>query len=554
MVSNIKDLKIKTKFFVLGGISFITVLIAVIGMMEIAKTTHLQKLERDHVENVIYFEWKASEYFKALRENPGQRDAHRAKYVTKESDISNEMGLIQLVRRIRKAGVEVHESINFIEKALFTLVGFGEAFELVDKDEKACDDVERLLRHFQAKEISVQQFVAQFSAVIDVYRDTGAKFSSVINGASIFVKQMMISIVIVSIFVMFGFMFLIAKMIITPVLKMTDMSNQIAKGDLTKRTEIQTKDELGELSGSFDVMVENTNNLIKGILSKSVNLNDAALSLTSLSEHMTESSENSAGKANTVAAAAEEMSSNMHSVSTATEQASTNLAMVAAAMEEMSATISEIAQNTERASGITGDAVTQTKSASHKVDELGTAANEIGKVTETITEISEQTNLLALNATIEAARAGEAGKGFAVVANEIKDLAKQTAEATLGIKNRIGDIQGTTAGTVTEIEQISKVISDVNEIVTTITAAVEEQSVTSKEVAENISQASQGVQEVTENVAQSSTVSSDIAGDISGVNQSVCEISNSSSQVNMNSQELKGLSDELKELVSSFKV
>ena len=79
----------------------------------------------------------------------------------------------------------------------------------------------------------------------------------------------------------------------------------------------------------------------------------------------------------------------------------------------------------------------QTASASVSVDELGTAAREITKVLETITEISKQVDLLALNATIEAARAGDAGKGFAVVANEIKDLANQTAEAAGQIKERI---------------------------------------------------------------------------------------------------------------------
>ncbi len=78
--------------------------------------------------------------------------------------------------------------------------------------------------------------------------------------------------------------------------------------------------------------------------------------------------------------------------------------------------------------------VSKSEQALQRVDELGIAANEISKVTEVITETSVQTNLLALNATIEAARAGEAGKGFAVVANEIKDLAKQTAQATLDIK------------------------------------------------------------------------------------------------------------------------
>jgi len=85
----------------------------------------------------------------------------------------------------------------------------------------------------------------------------------------------------------------------------------------------------------------------------------------------------------------------------------------------------------------TSKAVRQSQSATGRVDELGVAATEISKVTEVITEISEQTNLLALNATIEAARAGEAGKGFAVVANEIKELAKQTAEATLDIRPKM---------------------------------------------------------------------------------------------------------------------
>ena len=77
-----------------------------------------------------------------------------------------------------------------------------------------------------------------------------------------------------------------------------------------------------------------------------------------------------------------------------------------------------------------------------------------------------------MNATIEAARAGEAGKGFAVVANEIKELAKQTAMATLDIKSKIDDVQKTTSGTVDDIEEITSVINNINEIVSTISAAV----------------------------------------------------------------------------------
>ena len=93
-----------------------------------------------------------------------------------------------------------------------------------------------------------------------------------------------------------------------------------------------------------------------------------------------------------------------------------------------------------------------------QINALGQAAQEIGKVTEAITEISSRTNLLALNATIEAARAGSAGKGFAVVATEIKALAKQTAAATEDIRTRIAGVQAATSGGIHEIEKISRVI------------------------------------------------------------------------------------------------
>ena len=325
------------------------------------------------------------------------------------------------------------------------------------------------------------------------------------------------------------------------------------EGDLTKRLEASSKDELGDLARWFNTFLEKLQRIIKDIAGNAETLAESSTELSSISKQLSSGTEQTSAKANTVAAAAEEMSSNMTSVAAATEQASTNVGTVATAAEQMTGTINEIAKNTEKAQAITGEAVSQAKSASGKVDELGQAAKEISKVTETITEISEQTNLLALNATIEAARAGEAGKGFAVVANEIKELARQTASATGEIKEKIEGIQGSTEGTIGQIEQISKVINDVNEIVTTTATAVEEQSVTTKEIANNVAQASQGIAEVTENVAQSSTVAADIARDISDVNQAAGEMSNSSAQVNMSAQELSRLAATLMGMVSKFR-
>jgi methyl-accepting chemotaxis protein len=326
------------------------------------------------------------------------------------------------------------------------------------------------------------------------------------------------------------------------------------EGDLTKRLEIKGEDEVGELSKWFNVFMEKLQGIINAIAENANMLGSSSEKLSGLSGKMSEGAGSMSEKSYTAASGAEKMSTNMNSVASNMEQAADSVNMVANAAEEMTATINEIARNSEKASNITGGAVVQTQSASNKVDELGSAANEIGKVVEAITEISEQVNLLALNATIEAARAGEAGKGFAVVANEIKDLAKQTAEATQEIKGKIGAIQRATDATVTEIDQISKIINDVNEIVSCIASAVEEQSVTTRDIAGNVAQAAQGIQTMNETVASSSAAADEIANDINGVSRSADDMSKSSGQVAMSAEELDGLAKKLNEMVGKFRV
>ncbi len=336
--------------------------------------------------------------------------------------------------------------------------------------------------------------------------------------------------------------------------KILAFADGLAKGDFTISIDVKSHDEMGQIAIRMNNIKEQLGNLIKNIINGTKTLSSSSTELSAISRQMLGGAEQASEKANVVAAAAEEMSSNMNSVATASEQASTNVNVVSAATEEMTATINEIAQNSGKASSISGEAVNQTRNASDKVNELGSAAQDIGKVVETITNISEQVNLLALNATIEAARAGEAGKGFAVVANEIKDLASQTSDATLEIKGKIEAIQNTTAGTVTEIEQIVIVINDVNDIVSTIATAVEEQSITTKEIAENVAQAAQGIQEVNENVVQGSSVAHEIAKDISDVSQAATEMSSGSEQVNLSAEDLSKLAEELNEWMDKFQV
>jgi methyl-accepting chemotaxis protein len=183
------------------------------------------------------------------------------------------------------------------------------------------------------------------------------------------------------------------------------------EGDLTKRLRVTAQDEIGDLARWFNTFMEKLQDLIRETQTTSGAVGNSSAELLTIAGKMVESTSLTTSRTEKVAAAAGDMSGNIHHVAQAMEEASSNINMVAAATEEMTSTINEIAGNSEKAREVSRKAVTRSAEASEKMNRLGAAAIDIGKVTEAINDISSQTNLLALNATIEAARAGEAGKG-----------------------------------------------------------------------------------------------------------------------------------------------
>jgi len=362
------------------------------------------------------------------------------------------------------------------------------------------------------------------------------------------------ALIVILILIYFIFQFLIDR----PLKAINTRLEAASRGDLRLQADTVSlpaaQDEFSELNTYLNSFISSVRTMVQDISENSNNLNQSSDNLAHVSQQMDAGSSKAAQRSENVAAAAEEMSSNMSSVAAATEEAAANVNMMTIATEGINNTVGEIQQSTAKAKGITDQAVSEARDISVKVDELGNSAQDIGKVTETINEISSQTNLLALNATIEAARAGEAGKGFAVVANEIKDLAKQTAEATGAIKQQIEGIQNASNVTVTGIRTITEIINEIDEIVSNIATALDEQAGTMTELITNIQQAGEGIGEVAENVAQSSSVSQEIAADVAQVNQAASEISQGTGEVKEKADQLKQYASDLHNLIEKFKL
>lgn len=347
----------------------------------------------------------------------------------------------------------------------------------------------------------------------------------------------------------------VASRIVKPLRTNVEMLKDIAEGDgdLSKRLDASRKDELGELANWFNTFVEKLQTIINELTRNSQTLNSSSTELSDVAGQLANGANDATKQSGTVAAAAEEMAVNMSSMASSTSEVSHNVKNVAHSIDEMTRSINEVAQNAEKSASVAGQAAELVSLSNEKIGDLGGAADEIGKVIEVIQDIAEQTNLLALNATIEAARAGEAGKGFAVVATEVKELAKQTASATEDIRVRIEGIQRSTGEAVEAIGEISNVINNVNQVSRTIASAVEEQSITTQQIANNVSQTASAAELVASGVSESATASQEITESIAKVDSVLQQTANGAQQSREAGCEFSQLANEMQSLISQFK-
>jgi methyl-accepting chemotaxis protein len=323
---------------------------------------------------------------------------------------------------------------------------------------------------------------------------------------------------------MVGIVWLVARSITRPLRRAVDICKGAADGDLRRRIAAAGHDEIAELGRALDTVLDRMSAAMRALGTSSTGLASSSQQLTAVAKDLGIAADETSGQAATSSAAAEEVSANVNTVAAGTEQ--------------MGASIRDISGSAAEAAKVAGQAVAVAQSTTDTVTKLGESSVEIGEVIKVITSIAEQTNLLALNATIEAARAGEAGKGFAVVANEVKELAKQTAEATGDIAGKVTAIQDDARAAADAIAEIADVIGRINEIQTVIASAVEEQTATTAEILRGVQEAATGASHIAENVG--------------GVAQTAQHTTAGATDTLAAAQDLARMADELHAVVAQF--
>jgi len=316
-----------------------------------------------------------------------------------------------------------------------------------------------------------------------------------------------------------------ARGVLRPIGRLRDQIEAV-DGNLTARVRVERDDEIGALATAFNAFMDALHGVVRRVAASADELGVVSTELTGATARIETNALSSSTQADVVAAAAKEVSREVASVSTGAEQ--------------MGSSIREIAHSTGEASRVSQHAVEVTEATTNLIQRLGTSSLEIGEVVKVITSVAAQTNLLALNATIEAARAGEAGKGFAVVANEVKELARKTAQATGDITARIGAIQTDTAGAVAGIGEIGDVVRQLNDYQATIASAIEEQTAVTAEMSRSVTEVADG--------------SSEIAVTIVGVAAAATQTSIAVAESEHAGADLARVSGELRGLVGQFRI
>ena len=379
-----------------------------------------------------------------------------------------------------------------------------------------------------------------------------------------------------------------------PILKCVETMTLAANGDFTVRLPSDYGAETGKLFASCNMLIEFSFSSVTNLWPVINKLRESAQNMLAISSDMAVNSKELNNQTSTVSTATEEFSAGMTQSANSLSTASSHITAVASSIEEINSTISTVAAAAEETStrvqqssalvdNIQGsivkasdsvklvsstfssvaesvdeinrsillvsehsagarnkmtDADEKAKNTNAIIQRLEDASRQIGKIVSVISNIADQTNMLALNAAIEAAGAGEAGKGFMVVANEVKELAKQTAEATDEIAAQIENMQRNVPEAVGAVSEITAIINGMTEYIVSFAQEMGQQERRSNQITEESAAAARRMKEIAVEINNISESAQSVTKTVIESTKGVNEIAKSTSELVVGTQEI----------------
>ncbi|MCL2487928.1 MAG: methyl-accepting chemotaxis protein [Oscillospiraceae bacterium] len=593
-----KNMKIRTKLLAsFLFISLITIVIILIAAMDINDTIGISGELHDRVVMPLGYLSDATtvvERIKVDGRNALLSAGEHEKLEEIFTKISQNIEKVQdLMNKFESAMVSEKARASFVgaSEALTKYIGYVDVFHehlKNDQTEKALDYMESTLSP------GSNAVMDHLSELITIKLEKGQELTtnSISNSETAFSWLVALTSAGLLIVISAGIYF--STTISKPLVQGVEIMQKAADGDFSVRLPEHYGAEIGQLFSTCNALNSYNDQSVTNLRDAIGKMRDTAQHMLDISAHMAANSRGLNEQTSFVSTATEEFSAGMTQSSSSLSTASTHISAVASSIEEINSAISTVAAAAEQTSArveqssalvdsiqnsiakasdsvavVSGafnsvagsveeinksisvvsehcsatldkmsDADDKAKNTNAIIQRLETASRQIGKIVSVISDIADQTNMLALNAAIEAAGAGEAGKGFMVVANEVKELAKQTADATDEIADQIENMQKNMPDAVGAVSEITVIINSMTGFMNSLTQEIAQQGRRSNQIADESAASARRMSEISTEISRISENAVSVTRTVADSTKGVNEIAKSTAELVIGSQEI----------------